>query len=292
MLLCLAHLVACWLVPIRHHGRAMLTIACLLLTPATCLPSLACCTCLPHAYHRLPAAHAHNAHHCLPAAAACNAQVVHHGDKPGEVTQSSFRNFLIDSPLVHEGPDQFPQGERQPLLWLSVTSTPTTAAVAAKPVRVRCFTLGPLLLQLACLNPCSLSPSLPPIPCQAGGCPSTGFGSFHQQYWLDGEGVVVSIRSAGRCRCLASGRQGPIATCRLACRLVCFILSVAAASLPRPAGVLVAVGVVDVLPRCLSSKYLFWDPGELFSFCTISDPGELFIFCKTNLLQVPLVGPG
>jgi arginine-tRNA-protein transferase len=26
------------------------------------------------------------------------------------------------------------------------------------------------------------------------------------------------------------------------------------------AGRLVAVGVVDVLPRCLSSKYLFWDP--------------------------------
>ncbi len=40
-------------------------------------------------------------------------QVVHHGDKPGEVTQSSFRNFLIDSPLVHQGPEQFPQGERQ-----------------------------------------------------------------------------------------------------------------------------------------------------------------------------------
>lgn len=29
----------------------------------------------------------------------------------------------------------------------------------------------------------------------------------------------------------------------------------------RPAGRLVAVGVVDVLPRCLSSVYLFWDPG-------------------------------
>ena len=29
---------------------------------------------------------------------------------------------------------------------------------------------------------------------------------------------------------------------------------------PSP-GRLVAVGVVDVLPRCLSSKYLFWDPG-------------------------------
>ena len=40
--------------------------------------------------------------------------------------------------------------------------------------------------------------------------PSCGFGSFHQQYRVDGR--------------------------------------------------LIAVGVVDVLPRCLSSKYLFWDP--------------------------------
>ncbi len=28
----------------------------------------------------------------------------------------------------------------------------------------------------------------------------------------------------------------------------------------RHAGELIAVGVVDVLPRCLSSAYLFWDP--------------------------------
>jgi arginine-tRNA-protein transferase len=98
-------------------------------------------------------------------------QVVHHGDKPGEVTQSSFRNFLIDSPLVHEGRDQHPQG----------------------------------------------------------GCPSTGFGSFHQQYWLD--------------------------------------------------GVLVAVGVVDVLPRCLSSKYLFWDP----------DLGPLSLGKLTSLAEIEWV---
>ena len=42
------------------------------------------------------------------------------------------------------------------------------------------------------------------------GVPPCGFGSFHQQYRIDGK--------------------------------------------------LVAVGVVDILPRCLSSKYLFWDP--------------------------------
>ncbi|CAM6106267.1 unnamed protein product [Calypogeia fissa] len=47
-----------------------------------------------------------------------------------------------------------------------------------------------------------------------GSTPSCGFGSFHQQYWLDGK--------------------------------------------------LVAVGVIDILPYCLSSKYLFWDPDFAF----------------------------
>ncbi|GMN33181.1 hypothetical protein TIFTF001_048248 [Ficus carica] len=44
--------------------------------------------------------------------------------------------------------------------------------------------------------------------------PPCGFGSFHQQYVIDGQ--------------------------------------------------LVAVGVIDILPRCLSSKYLFWDPDFAF----------------------------
>jgi len=44
--------------------------------------------------------------------------------------------------------------------------------------------------------------------------PTCGFGSFHQQYVIDGK--------------------------------------------------LVAVGVVDILPRCLSSKYLCWDPDLAF----------------------------
>lgn len=30
--------------------------------------------------------------------------------------------------------------------------------------------------------------------CAAGGCPSTGFGSFHQQYWLDGTRVGRWVR--------------------------------------------------------------------------------------------------
>jgi arginine-tRNA-protein transferase len=47
-------------------------------------------------------------------------------------------------------------------------------------------------------------------PASDGSTPADGFGSFHQQYRIDGK--------------------------------------------------LVAVGVVDILPHCLSSKYLFWDP--------------------------------
>ncbi|CAH9121435.1 unnamed protein product [Cuscuta epithymum] len=77
-----------------------------------------------------------------------------HNDEPDKVTESSYRRFLVDSPLVF---------------------VPPTADRSV---------------------------------------PLCGFGSFHQQYLIDGQ--------------------------------------------------LVAVGVVDILPKCLSSKYLFWDPDFAF----------------------------
>lgn len=77
-----------------------------------------------------------------------------HNDKPEHVTESSYRRFLVDSPLLY------------------VSS------------------IGD------------------------GTVPPCGFGSFHQQYLVDGQ--------------------------------------------------LVAVGVIDILPKCLSSKYLFWDPDFAF----------------------------
>lgn len=43
--------------------------------------------------------------------------------------------------------------------------------------------------------------------------PDCGYGSFHQQYWLDEE--------------------------------------------------LIAVGVIDILPKCISSVYFFYDPGNI-----------------------------
>ncbi|XP_061376607.1 arginyl-tRNA--protein transferase 2 [Gastrolobium bilobum] len=77
-----------------------------------------------------------------------------HNDKPHKITESSYRNFLVDTPL------------------------------------------------------------LPVSPTGDSTVPPCGFGSFHQQYLVDGQ--------------------------------------------------LVAVGVIDILPRCLSSKYLFWDPDFAF----------------------------
>ncbi|XP_020584628.1 arginyl-tRNA--protein transferase 2-like isoform X2 [Phalaenopsis equestris] len=84
-------------------------------------------------------------------------QIKVHGDLPDKVTESSYRRFLVDTPIIFVPP----------------SGTKSTKSV-----------------------------------------PPCGFGSFHQQYVIDGK--------------------------------------------------LVAVGVVDILPRCLSSKYLFWDPDLAF----------------------------
>ncbi|ONI24590.1 hypothetical protein PRUPE_2G248700 [Prunus persica] len=81
-------------------------------------------------------------------------QMMVHNDTPDHVTESSYKRFLVDTPLIFVPPT----GD--------------------------------------------------------GTVPPCGFGSFHQQYVIDGK--------------------------------------------------LVAVGVIDILPRCLSSKYLFWDPDFAF----------------------------
>ncbi|XP_057978923.1 arginyl-tRNA--protein transferase 2 isoform X2 [Malania oleifera] len=81
-------------------------------------------------------------------------QINVHNDTPNQVTESSYKRFLVDTPLIY----------------------------------------------------------VPSI--GDGTVPLCGFGSFHQQYWIDGQ--------------------------------------------------LVAVGVIDILPKCLSSKYLFWDPDFAF----------------------------
>lgn len=57
--------------------------------------------------------------------------------------------------------------------------------------------------------------------------PAHGYGSFHQQYWLDGR--------------------------------------------------LIAVGVLDILPKCVSSVYFFYDPD--FSHLTLGTYGSLRLVC-------------
>ncbi|KAL0359186.1 UNVERIFIED_CONTAM: Arginyl-tRNA--protein transferase 1 [Sesamum angustifolium] len=81
-------------------------------------------------------------------------QLIVHNDTPDHVTESSYKRFLVDTPLVHIEPND--------------------------------------------------DNAVPPC----------GYGSFHQQYLVDGK--------------------------------------------------LIAVGVIDILPKCLSSKYLFWDPDLAF----------------------------
>ncbi|KAL0752339.1 hypothetical protein Bca101_034342 [Brassica carinata] len=82
-----------------------------------------------------------------------------HNDNPSRVVESSYKRFLVDSPLIYVQPSGGGDDEEKVV-------------------------------------------------------PPCGFGSFHQQYRVDGR--------------------------------------------------LVAVGVVDILPKCLSSVYLFWDPDYAF----------------------------
>ncbi|XP_024020499.1 arginyl-tRNA--protein transferase 1 isoform X2 [Morus notabilis] len=104
-------------------------------------------------------------------------QIKVHNDTPDHVTESSYKRFLVDTPLIF----------------------------------------------------------VPPT--NDGTVPPCGFGSFHQQYVIDGQ--------------------------------------------------LVAVGVVDILPRCLSSKYLFWDPD--FAFLSLGKYSALqeINWVKENQIHCP-----
>ncbi len=124
------------------------------------------------------------------------------------------------------------------------------------------------------------SPLVPvgPADYPPGNCPPQGFGSFHQQYWLDGERGAGVDGGRGICTCTRNLHIMYMHQCTLVGEkkieagsaneaddtIIVFTLPHTAASHgwgPRNTGRLVAVGVVDILPKCLSSKYLFWDPG-------------------------------
>ncbi|KAL1197010.1 Arginyl-tRNA--protein transferase 1 [Cardamine amara subsp. amara] len=100
-----------------------------------------------------------------------------HNDKPADVAESSYRRFLVDSPLI----DVQPSGDEK--------------------------------------------------------VPFCGFGCFHQQYRVDGR--------------------------------------------------LVAVGVVDILPKCLSSVYLFWDPDYAFLSLGKYSAMQEINWVKENEAQCP-----
>lgn len=104
-------------------------------------------------------------------------QMMVHNDTPDHVTESSYRRFLVDTPLIF----------------------------------------------------------VPPT--NDGTVPPCGLGSFHQQYVIDGK--------------------------------------------------LVAVGVIDILPKCLSSKYLFWDPD--FAFLSLGKYSALqeINWVKENQVHCP-----
>ncbi|CAN1174817.1 Arginyl-tRNA--protein transferase 1 [Linum perenne] len=104
-------------------------------------------------------------------------QIQVHNDAPDHVTESSYKRFLVDSPLVFVPPS----GDSR-------------------------------------VPPC-------------------GFGSFHQQYVVDGH--------------------------------------------------LIAVGVVDILPRCLSSKYLFWDPDYAFLSLGKYSASQEIDWVKVNQVHCP-----
>lgn len=102
-----------------------------------------------------------------------------HNDTPEHVTESSYKRFLVDSPLVYVPPND------------------------------------------------------------DGAVPSCGLGSFHQQYVVDGK--------------------------------------------------LIAVGVVDILPNCLSSKYLFWDPDLAFLSLGKYSALEEIRWVRENQVHCPML---
>ncbi|KAL5557226.1 hypothetical protein UlMin_039462 [Ulmus minor] len=81
------------------------------------------------------------------------------------------------------------------------------------------------------------SPLIYVPPTGDGTVPPCGFGSFHQQYVID--------------------------------------------------GMLVAVGVIDILPKCLSSKYLFWDPDFAFLSLGKSSAMQEINWVKENQIHCP-----
>eukprot|EP00878_Enallax_costatus_P031932 GHUV01035004.1.p1 GENE.GHUV01035004.1~~GHUV01035004.1.p1 ORF type:complete len:694 (+),score=284.91 GHUV01035004.1:467-2548(+) len=84
----------------------------------------------------------------------CRYQLLQHHDDPEDLTPSRYRHFLVDTPLIPVTPPPQHQHQQQ-----AQSQPPAVAAAAGV----------------------------------AGSVPSCGYGSFHQQYWLDGKLVAVAV---------------------------------------------------------------------------------------------------
>ena len=124
-----------------------------------------------------------------------------HGDDEGSLGKSSYRRFLVDTPLrLRQAPVREPGNDEEQGGWVEWAGYAATKQKHKE-------------------NDAGENDAAP----RTVRAPSNGFGSFHHQYRVDGR--------------------------------------------------LVAVGVVDVLPKCLSSKYFFWEPS--FAWASLGKLGAL-----------------
>jgi arginine-tRNA-protein transferase len=124
-----------------------------------------------------------------------------HGDDEGSLGKSSYRRFLVDTPLrLRQAPVREPEDDEEQGGWVEWAGYAATKQKHKE-------------------NDAGENDAAP----RTVRAPSNGFGSFHHQYRVDGR--------------------------------------------------LVAVGVVDVLPKCLSSKYFFWEPS--FAWASLGKLGAL-----------------
>jgi hypothetical protein len=146
-------------------------------------------------------------------------QMQQHNDSPADLTPSRYKNFLVDTPLIPVPP-------------------PPAAAAAAAPASA-----GATVASQAAAG-ATAPGAAAAAAAAAGGMPRCGYGSFHQQYWLDGKLVAVGVVdvlprweawplhiTTGAAWSCAFGRVGVLCIC------------------VHCAAWLVAVGVEDVLPR-------------------------------------------
>ena len=95
----------------------------------------------------------------------CHLQASQHHDPPDALTPKHYKGFLVDTPLIHVPPPTAaePPGQQQQHQQQQQAAGRKQQAAAAAAAG------------------------------GGSGMPSCGYGSFHQQYWLDGKLVAVGV---------------------------------------------------------------------------------------------------